>query len=60
MSKEEREEMKREGNAGSAFHPKNWPYLDVEGYEGACRTAHAQCNKAMHDDKKVSLFVRRS
>lgn len=37
----------------NAFHPSSWPYLDVKQYEQACRTAHLQCNKAMHDDKKV-------
>lgn len=37
-----------------AFHPSGWPYLDVKAYEGCCREAHLQCNKAMHDDKAVS------
>lgn len=37
----------------NAFHPSSWPYLDVGGYEKACRVAHLQCNKDMHDAKKV-------
>ena len=42
----------------NAFHPSSWPYLDVGQYERCCRTAHLQCNKAMHDDKKVSFDFR--
>jgi len=37
----------------NAFHPSSWPYLDAKTYEKCCRTAHLQCNKAMHDNKTV-------
>jgi len=40
-----------------AFKPSSWPYLDVKEYEKCCRVAHLQCNKAMHDDKMVSLCI---
>ena len=35
-------EMKSNGQAlgKDAFHPSSWPYLDVKGYEKACRDAH--------------------
>ena len=51
-------EMKSNGQAlgKDAFHPSSWPYLDVKGYEKACRDAHLQCNKAMHDDKTVGYY----
>jgi hypothetical protein len=47
------------GNPGKAkqkgaFHPENWPYLEVEEYERCCREACLGCNKAMHHDKQVS------
>ena len=41
----------------NAFHPSSWPYLSVEQYEKCCRVAHLQCNKAMHDDKKVCVCL---
>ena len=37
----------------NAFHPSQWPYLNEKQYESACRQAYIQCNKEMHDDKKV-------
>jgi serine/threonine protein phosphatase PrpC len=38
----------------NAFHPSNWPYLEKKVYEKCCRNAYVLCNKAMHEDKKVS------
>mmetsp|Transcript_18550 Transcript_18550/g.29120 ORF Transcript_18550/g.29120 Transcript_18550/m.29120 type:complete len:502 (-) Transcript_18550:7-1512(-) len=41
----------------NAFHPSSWPYLNEKQYEDVCRQAHIQCNKEMHDDKKVKDFL---
>lgn len=41
----------------NAFHPSSWPYLSEKEYEDICREAHIQCNKEMHDDKKVKDFL---
>jgi len=46
-------EANGEAKPKNAFHPSSWPYLGVREYEKACRAAHLQCNKAMHDAKKV-------
>jgi len=41
----------------NAFHPSSWPYLNEKEYEYACEQAHIQCNKEMHDNKKVKDFL---
>lgn len=41
----------------NAFHPSSWPHLDEKQYESVCRQAHIQCNKEMHDDKKIKDFL---
>ncbi len=41
----------------NAFHPSQWPYLNQKQYENACRQAYIQCNKEMHDEKKVKDFL---
>ena len=49
-------EARGEAKPKNAFHPSSWPYLDAKEYEEACRMAHLQCNKAMHDERRVSVF----
>ncbi|KAL9189940.1 hypothetical protein ACHAXT_009615 [Thalassiosira profunda] len=46
-------EARGEAKPKNAFHPSSWPYLDAKEYEEACRMAHLQCNKAMHDERRV-------
>ena len=47
--------MMREPKPKNAFHQSSWSYLDVGQYARCCRTTYLQCNRAMHDDRKVSF-----
>jgi serine/threonine protein phosphatase PrpC len=52
------EQLKKEGKpVKGAWQPAKWPYLSAADFEECCKKSFVETNKAMHEDKNVSIYT---